>query len=99
MKRVALADVLWDAANEHLSDALGFPGESYSCHAVFSAVKWDGPMVRKIESFFAALGCDPNDAYSFGVTSLTKRQGARYMWLLLAMHVAEDEGIYIEVER
>ena len=25
------------------------------------------------------------------------RQGVRYMWLLLAMHVAEDEGITVEV--
>ena len=31
-------------------------------------------------------------------TRETDLQGVRYMWLLLAMHVAEDEGIEIEVQ-
>jgi hypothetical protein len=43
--------------------------------------------------FLRSLGCETH------TTEMNKHkdsQGVRYMWLLLAMHVAEDEGIEIE---
>lgn len=99
MKR-ALADVLWEAANERLSvDEWDTNGQSeYSCWAVESAmVLAPGRSNHQVNNFLCCLGCDISRVQEFGVERGVKRQGARYMWLLLAMHVAEDEGIEIEV--
>lgn len=98
-RKVKLADVLWDAANECLWDGAGpYPParqDEYSCNAVNSAA-------MGADKFLDSLGCPwvfaacPAWEWTKGATSKT-RQGVRYMWLLLAMHVAEDEGIEIEV--
>jgi hypothetical protein len=92
VSRVALADVLWDAANEHLS-----PSAGYSCFAFDRACQEHGLKAgphSPADRFLLELGCDtgPMNRFSGGI----ERQGVRYMWLLLAMHVAEDEGIVIE---
>jgi hypothetical protein len=108
-RKVALADVLWDAANKHLEDPTGGTSMwSGSCCAVGNALGiW--PAYERNQSlhdvaqasptfvFLAELGCHTrlllwDDNYT------DHPQGVRYMWLLLAMHVAEDEGIEIEVE-
>lgn len=100
MATVPLADVLWKAANEHLWDGkepwLSDDISLYSCWATDAALRHCAPR-GVVYRFFLELGCDPQDAYTFHAESGPKRQGARYMWLLLAMHVAEDEGIMVEV--
>lgn len=95
--KVALADVLWDAANRWLAI------EGFSCHATaaarfgkrWRAANWhtSSPML-----FLISLGCNPDAAGFKDYFEEYEQMGARYMWLLLAMHVAEDEQIYIEVE-
>jgi hypothetical protein len=105
-RKVALADVLCDAANEHLSHDMKWPSCSgtpyyYSCSAVWHAQGKEnyGELLPGIADFLEKLGCETG---AMGLFSEFKggeeRQGVRYMWLLLAMHVAEDEGIEIEVE-
>ncbi len=92
-----LADVLWDAANVHLS-ADNFSAwekqiDYFSCCAVEYAAG-DGDLEAK--RFLKSLGCDTASTTSFlSFRPGIQRQGVRYMWLLLAMHVAEDEGIEI----
>lgn len=106
--KVPLADVLWEAANRHLlsndwsakSDDRASP---YSCDAVLFALQaatyyrhytaWG-----EVINFLIDLGCQTGSYHAFAKTAPTKRQGARYMWLLLAMFVAEDEQIMVEVE-
>lgn len=100
MSKRMLADVLWEAANSRLWDGQStqWYGSTYSCHAVYDEV-CNGPMwdsnIRPVRRFLASLGCDVENAcfedYDCGRAS----QGVRYMWLLLAMHVAEDEGITV----
>lgn len=103
-----LADVLWEAANVYLSaggscdDAI----EKFSCNAALRATKeplfcaFDRYNDSKTIIFLRKLGCD---FYSTDWGDLDKEiefeqmQGVRYMWLLLAMHVAEDEGVMVEV--
>lgn len=110
MKR-ALADVLWEAANERLHTR-DFPDydlgvSRFTCDAVAMAIGGDfagafsfGPEYRSAFGFLERLGLPDCTARAcFSKTSKTKRQGVRYMWLLLAMHVAEDEGIMLEVAR
>ena len=104
--KAKLADVLWDAANAHLlptAPAIGDqPWLSYSCNAVAEAAGDSNYEAQAAaEAFLEELGVYPcRDDYTFGTRSPgRKRQGVRYMWLLLAMHVAEDEGIEIEVDR
>lgn len=101
MKR-KLADVLWEAANENLWDGgPRFYGDEESCFAVksveFVGRDWIGGPNTSTMKYLMELGCDyhnkPFDSFPCGRV----RQGVRYMWLLLAMHVAEDEGIEIEV--
>jgi hypothetical protein len=100
MTKVPLADVLWDAANLQLSaDDTDEPLNRYSCNAVKNICylqdirPYEGPV-----QFLFELGCDPSeDEYTFGKRSGAARQGVRYMWLLLAMHVAADEKIMVEV--
>jgi hypothetical protein len=105
MKTRALADVLWDAANRWLLPQESEPGDApleYSCNAaqVAEAGRYRyGMFINRDRSFavkfLEELGCDT----SCGSLFMQQRdpQGVRYMWLLLAMHVAEDEGIRIEV--
>jgi len=109
MAKVALADVLWEAANEHLWVGFGNNGwqttpYTGSCCATAYAQKgaWDGwgdASKRSSVEFLRALGCDTSGYFFEGFSYGRARQGVRYMWLLLAMHVAEDEGIYIEVAK
>ena len=99
MKKVALADVLWEAANLYLySDDFRGRGKSeYSCHAVVAAIG-DIRAVGAAWWFLQSLGCNPSVCGTETWDCWEGRQGVRYMWLLLAMHVAEDERIMIEVE-
>lgn len=92
MSKRMLADVLWTAANERLVY------DEFSCIAAkiayFNAVNgdysatWDDPACQ----FLYSLGCDPHQTY---FEDSADPRGDRYMWLLLAMHVAEDEGITV----
>jgi len=107
MKTRKLADVLWEAANVHLeSTPNGY--RQWSCNAalvaeglltleIFSNGKFEGRRDRsKSDKFLRSLGCDTRtDAPQFPGFFGQQLQGVRYMWLLLAMHVAEDEGIEI----
>lgn len=93
MKR-ALADVLWEAANWLL------PVETYSCHATASAEFghhwrercWDR---SPAQAFLRDLGCTTHNAGFKDFYDEEEVLGVRYMWLLLAMHVAESERIEI----
>jgi hypothetical protein len=104
-RKVALADVLWTAANEHLSDDGWWKDgrSTWSCNAVAKAATRDRNAVstdlpEPVEDFLRQCGCRTSkENYTFGKRNDTDRQGVRYMWLLLAMHVAEDEAIQIEV--
>ena len=104
-KKRMLADVLWDAANVHLKSAeeLTKPTnrEQFSCHAVLAAsgesfaFAFDSYVHQsKAMSFLRSLGCDFNST-AWDLDAALDWQGVRYMWLLLAMHVAEDEGITV----
>lgn len=92
-----LADVLWDAANKRLWDGYTHVGgKTCSCHAAYESADpafWRccGPINR----FFSELGCDCYQSHFKEFREGPRRQGVRYIWLLLAMHVAEDEGIEI----
>lgn len=106
MKTVALADVLWTAANEQLSDGDGSWGGhlDFTCCAIGAALgmdyitEWQSVKQHRAVRFLAELGCPTGSLNAFNEFSLGEiRQGVRYMWLLLAMHVAEDEGIMLEV--
>jgi len=103
-----LADVLWEAANWHLSDdgtSRHAKWDNYSCFAVAIALGLSygavthGPTVNSEDAafnFLYELGCTFDCAKVWdGLNSQPEEyiQGVRYMWLLLAMHVAEDEGI------
>lgn len=109
-KTVKLADVLWTAANKHLApEWANNEVREYSCEAVAEACGFriGGCGMERWENFLASnaaitylrkLGVNPDSGTSLdNFRSGTVRQGGRYMWLLLAMHVAEDEGIEIEV--
>jgi hypothetical protein len=96
MKR-KLSDVLWDAANKHLWAGIGTSGNWFSCTTV-----WDATSGRSnacvATAFLEQLGCDVSSSHCFNdFDDGEEQQGVRYIWLLLAMHVAEDEGIEIEV--
>lgn len=108
MKRM-LSEVLREAANKHLSvDLSNFhPYISdirvCSCEAVASALGggdyyfdagWGVFRRTKTARFLRSLGCDINTSAGFNhIQSGEQRQGVRYMWLLLAACVAEDEGL------
>jgi hypothetical protein len=89
-KKRMLADVLWEAATQHLSEG---PYETrkgcvwHSCNALRWASKHSVS-----PRFLHTLGA-PHGAGDFpdGVDT----QGCRFMFLLFAMHVAEDEGITV----
>lgn len=105
MKR-ALAEVLWEAANVRLfpvytdtdDEALGI--SSYSCAAAcFADVGHRDGDDEDSEAVQFLFSCGAyTEAWSAlhqDFPDLHQRQGVRYMWLLLAMHVAEDEGIEV----
>jgi hypothetical protein len=99
-RKVALADVLWTGANEHLwtggDEGCGPIRYSESCWAVIDALP-DYSDDTPVYEFLTDLGCDCGWVQFRDFHAGPIRQGVRYMWLLLAMHVAEDEGIQIEV--
>ena len=105
MAKRMLADVLWEAANVHLpaDDAAVNDPCRWSCNAALAAEA--GPVFfyeysaagrglarmrdeSSVLQFLASLGATPGLAADLC-------QGVRYMWLLLAMHVAEDEGLTV----
>lgn len=105
----ALADVLWEAANEHLSAESNY---SASCCAAYRAERGDewgydgtpswssASRKSKAVQFLRALGCPVESSRAFYAHPIGEsRQGVRYMWLLLAMHAAEDEKIMVEVSQ
>lgn len=98
MAKRMLADVLREAADVHLATNRFARGEEFSCHAMYRALH--GPRWRKrrgfntvAQTFLWSLGCDLG-ADGFGGL-VDDEQGTRYMWLHLAAHVAEDEGIEV----
>lgn len=104
MRKRMLADVLWDAANKWLfPDESGYyaPLQWFSCNAVGVALdsgEWVSAFTRnpEVANFLKGLGCNVHSNQCFReYDSGEVRQGVRYMWLLLAMHVAEDEGITV----
>lgn len=95
-----------DNENGHLDDDdVGMGGvytlSSYSCNAAEIAESQDayhGRCNAETTAFLKELGVE---AYAYrGLREEfpdgAERQGVRYMWLLLAMHVAEDECVEIE---
>jgi hypothetical protein len=97
-----LADVLWEAANVHLRspEGDGHWGPSCCAVAVAAGVEWGDVSLHEVARhspvfrFLAELGCTTRtQAYCDWEEAEIEPQGIRYMWLLLAMHVAEDEGI------
>jgi hypothetical protein len=89
-KKRMMADVLWEAANVYLlAEQVWHPEKSYySCDAALAADESD-----RAPNFLQKLGCPGGFGCFEGFEEGEQRQGVRYMWLLLAMHVAEDEGI------
>lgn len=106
MTKRMLADVFWMAANRHLSASGVSHGRGkywasvFSCCAVADAAfalpdNLDAWAVAN--KFLRSLGCPTtSEIQTFGTKDPKERQQRRYMWLLLAMHAAEDEGIEIE---
>jgi hypothetical protein len=105
-----LADVLWTAANKHLASSDEFYNENTTtatcCAAYWADMGYDWrnhpgywrdvSASSKAVRFLGELGCPVDSSDSFAAfSSREQRQGIRYMWLLLAMHVAEDEGIEV----
>jgi hypothetical protein len=98
-----LADVLWEAANERLSpvyhnEPAGM--DPFSCNAVGLAVRRCTFETKdRIHDFLRSLGCSGHAGQMALISGLEHGeealQGCRFMWLLLAMHVAEDEGITV----
>jgi len=104
-KKRMLADVLWEAANVCLSEFYGADQknrEEFSCHATYRAVcgkNWRSSLnfntrIEQVDEFLSGLGCEVLSS-GFDSDEYSDPQGVRYMWLLLAMHVAEDEGIEV----
>jgi hypothetical protein len=96
-----LADVLWKAANYWLEEEIA------SCCAAYAAEhgepwyhiqsSWDSAAKKSAAvQFLKQLGCPVGGRKTFASFEAgEQRQGVRHTWLLLAMHVAEDEGIEI----
>jgi hypothetical protein len=102
MSKRLLADVLFDAANEHLCQPGGSGKWKPSCCAVAVAIdlEWGGKLSlhdaakgNPVFEFLRSLGCTTHSHTQ--LPDLADLQGVRYMWLLLAMHVAADEGLTV----
>jgi hypothetical protein len=99
MAKRMLADVLWEAANKYLSPTEAEPRGTteFTCIAANRAAD-PSHMSRFAGDWLVALSGHRASVTAFQlIENDEERQGVRYMWLLLAMHVAEDEGIEIEV--
>jgi hypothetical protein len=100
-KKRMMADVLWEAANLFLAasprEMATKNQELYSCPCVALAANGTAFLTSNVRDFLESLGCDTYSASLFHSAwkHTEKSQGVRYMWLLLAMHVAEDEGITV----
>lgn len=97
MKKRPLSEVLWEAANVHLSAEFHpnyFRQTRWSCLAANLAETGNSNLCGKAYWWLIDQGADLNEIND---APEQDRQGVRYMWLLLAMHVAEDEGITVEV--
>jgi hypothetical protein len=97
-----LADLLWERANELLwngSCAYGFGerGWRFTCDAVGTRLDYKAKQAAFSLLHSCGLPTNASDRYDlFGDFDYgEERQGVRYMWLLLAMHVAEDEGLTV----
>lgn len=101
-----LSDLLWKAANEHLWDGKGAPPlsyrEAFSCCAVFDAANDALPDGAArygddwwpARDFLADLGCPTASLSAFSdFANGPERQGARYLWLIFAAMIAEEEGL------
>lgn len=97
MKTVPLADVLWMAANRYLSPTQYPFGDAtvFSCCAAAAAESGDKDGCSKASDWLESHGAVTYGFRDFDVGE--QRQGVRYMWLLLAMHVAADEGLTVEI--
>lgn len=97
-----LADVFWVAANEHLDSGnkhrCGVKSH-YTCDAVLYSVGFSqrGSAINLLRQLGLPKNADSRYDLFDDFEPGEERQGIRYMWLLLAMHVAEDEGLEIEV--
>jgi hypothetical protein len=105
----ALADVLWEAANVYLSPTgKQIHGAPYSCWAIWMAQNGTRRLPNEFGlhtsgggaawEFIRSMNGGESLACSYmteGSTSPRDVQSVRYMWLLLAMHVAEDEGLTV----
>lgn len=98
-----ISEVLWEAANEHLSENWE-SGMEYSCSAISRAAY--GPRTRmggyadkeRTMHFLFGLGLRRNAPYSHNIFSRVaprgfERQAARYTWLMLAYTIAKEEGL------
>lgn len=98
-----LADVLWEAANV-LNPVRSFCApNTFTCVIVTEITTGKRRVmhedVERCEAvaFMRQLGCPECATSVWGRIPDAEVQGVRYMWLLLAMHAAEDEGIMVEV--
>lgn len=110
MSKRMLADVLWEAANVWLDPVNSMwcadgRSSSFACHAIEMALTGgklpkeftkdehgQGPVWDHVRRM--GVECSYDVLWPFG-SDATAKQGVRYMWLLLAMHVAADEGITV----
>lgn len=108
MKMVPLADVYWKAANVHLQHGNGpwvTDADDYTCYSVALACgsdpyqdSWRYVTAMPAIRYLRSIGCATNSTMAFSEFEAgRKRQSIRYMWLLIAMHCAEDEGVMVEV--
>jgi hypothetical protein len=100
MAKRMMADVFWDAANKHLAtEPIEDPDldrvHKWACWAVDAAMEekrnTGENSNNKAYRLFKELGM--KSRFGFDNERHNDPQGVRYMWLLLAMHVAEDEGL------
>jgi hypothetical protein len=96
MSKRMLADVLWNAANTRLWDGNGNAGEDLKEHSCL-AVMYETPANAwvRVEDWLHSLGAPAHGKATLDCQHGRTRQGARYLFLLLAMHVAEDEGLTV----
>lgn len=98
MTKRMLADVLWEVANDRLWSGTD-DGKGW-CKFTCDALRVHGFDVKESAiMFLETIGFPRNAEDRYDLFSAwsegEERQGVRYMWLLLAMHVAEDEGLTV----